>query len=278
MKRIVTHHSPDIDALACVWLIHRFMPGWEDATVELVSSGLTLNSMEPDKDPDILHVDTGFGRFDHHHTSEFTCAARLVFNELKRKKYLKDHDAEAIERMMDVVTRYDHFQEINVPNPDDDIHIFSLAYVIFGLRINPSYTQRLIEMSEESLDGILQYMKGKVHAEHIIDKGFVFQSYWGKTLVIETDNDKSMKVAFMKGYDMVIRYSPQYKNVAIKIHPTSKKTLKRLEKKIVPHDPGAYWFYHASGRMLLNASTRDTRDMPTKYSLKELLDIVKGFN
>ncbi len=274
MKRIVAHHSPDIDAIGAIWLIHRHLPHWKSASVELVSAGRTLFDMPPDSDPDIIHVDTGLGRFDHHDTSDFTSATRLVFDFLVDEGHIKEQEHDALERIVDVITRYDHFQEAQLDGADDDMHIFSLTYIIFGLRTNATKALELIQLGEDSLDGILQYMKSKVHAEHIIEKGFTTQSQWGRTLVLETDNDRAMKVAFIKGYDMVIRYSPSYKNVAFKLHPRNPKTLKKLHTYFVKNDAGAQWFYHASGRVLLNASTRDTKELVTKFSLKELLGLI----
>ncbi|MDO8657462.1 MAG: hypothetical protein Q7K55_01880 [Candidatus Levybacteria bacterium] len=43
MKIIVTHNSPDLDAIASVWLIKRFLPGWNEAEVKFVSAGERLN-------------------------------------------------------------------------------------------------------------------------------------------------------------------------------------------------------------------------------------------
>lgn len=276
MKFIVTHQSPDIDALTAVWLIHRFRRGWKEAHVELVPQGYTLNDIKPDSDPNIIHVDTGLGEFDHHQTSDYTSAARLVFDDLTERGHIKETHIEAVERIVDVVTRYDHFKEAGLKDADDDIHAFSLAYIILGHRANQKYSQRLIELAEESLDGILQYMKGKVHGEEIIEKGHVFTSKWGQTLVLETDNNNSVRAAFMKGYDMVVRYSPNYKNVSMSIHPLSKKNLKKLHKAVSKDDPEAQWFLHSSGRMLMNASNKNTRHLVTKYTLPQILKIVKS--
>lgn len=89
MKIIVTHISPDLDALSSIWLIKKFLKGWGNAHVEFVSAGSTLNNKNPDEDSNIMHVDTGFGAFDHHQTSEFTCAAKKVFLYIKEKENLK---------------------------------------------------------------------------------------------------------------------------------------------------------------------------------------------
>src|SRR3989344_449769 len=39
MKIIVTHSSPDLDAITSAWLIKRFLPGWEDANIQFVPAG-----------------------------------------------------------------------------------------------------------------------------------------------------------------------------------------------------------------------------------------------
>lgn len=276
MKRIVAHHSPDIDAIAAIWLIHRYMPRWKYAEVSLVSSGKTLDDSIVDSDPNVLHVDTGMGKYDHHDTPAFTSAARLVFDQLVEEGHIRDNEKESVERMVDVVTRYDHFHEVMLADADDDMHIFSLSYIIYGLRLDPTRVHELITLGETALDGILQFMKSKVHAEHIIEKGHTLETHWGKTVVLETDNDRAVKVAFMKGYDMVIRHSPHYGNVAIRLHPSHKRVLQELYDKVTHSDTDAQWFYHASGRMLLNASTRDTKHKVTKYSLQDILSFIKS--
>ena len=39
MKIVVTHTAPDWDAIGSVWLIKRYLPGWQDAKVEFVPAG-----------------------------------------------------------------------------------------------------------------------------------------------------------------------------------------------------------------------------------------------
>ena len=42
MKIIVTHNSPDMDAITSVWLIKKFLQGWEDSQVQFVPAGERL--------------------------------------------------------------------------------------------------------------------------------------------------------------------------------------------------------------------------------------------
>jgi hypothetical protein len=76
MKTVVTHIGPDLDAITSVWLVKTYFPGWEEAHMAFVPAGTTLRGEPPDSDPEIIHVDTGFGDFDHHQTDEDTCAAK----------------------------------------------------------------------------------------------------------------------------------------------------------------------------------------------------------
>ena len=45
MKIIVTHTSPDLDAITSIWLIRKFLPGWEDAVVKFVPAGERLSTL-----------------------------------------------------------------------------------------------------------------------------------------------------------------------------------------------------------------------------------------
>ena len=86
MKTIVTHIGPDLDAITSLWLIKTRFPGWEEASIAFVPAGKTLHDAPPDEAPDIIHVDTGFGKYDHHQSDADTCAAQLVYQTVKETK------------------------------------------------------------------------------------------------------------------------------------------------------------------------------------------------
>ena len=79
--------NPDLDAIASVWLLKRFgSRGWQEAEVKFVPAGKTYKDKKADSDPDVLHVDVGLGKLDHHQTGdENLCGAVLVFD------YLAEH-------------------------------------------------------------------------------------------------------------------------------------------------------------------------------------------
>ena len=80
MKIIVTHFSPDLDAITSIWLIKKFLPGWQDAEVQFAPAGKALDNRSPDENPDIIHVDTGLGKFDHHQSNEKTWWKKSILN------------------------------------------------------------------------------------------------------------------------------------------------------------------------------------------------------
>lgn len=115
MKIVVTHASPDLDAITSVWLIKKFLPGWNEAEVQFVPAGEKIrssvlssqfsdssrsvdrstgkqtteelvaenrqqktdnrNPIEKIGENEVIHVDTGLGPLDHHQTPDENVSA-----------------------------------------------------------------------------------------------------------------------------------------------------------------------------------------------------------
>ncbi|NTW02983.1 MAG: hypothetical protein HGA19_17160, partial [Oscillochloris sp.] len=71
-----------------MWIMIRFGEA-KDADIQFVPAGCTLNNQPADADPDIVHVDTGGGRFDHHHSADHTLSAA----ELVRREFAPNNEA-----------------------------------------------------------------------------------------------------------------------------------------------------------------------------------------
>lgn len=277
MKIIVTHFSPDLDAITSCWLIKRFLPGWQNALIKFVPAGSTLENKNPDENPDIIHVDTGMGRFDHHQTTENTCAAILVYQYLKKKKLFKKNYEEALERLVNQVNIFDHFGEINFENPDADYFEFLIPSIIdSGLKNLFKNDEEMTSYIFLILDGLLNMFLKKIQAEKDIKNGFVFKSKWGETLVLSSKNEDTLKLALKKGFKLVARKDPEKGNIRIKTPPDKKYHLRPLYQKIVEVDKKATWFLHVSGNMLLNGSSKNPKYNPSKLSLNQLIDIIKS--
>lgn len=275
MKTIVTHLTPDVDAVSSVWLLKRFLPGWEEAEVNFVPAGKTLNNEPPDVDPNILHVDTGMGMLDHHQTDEDTCAAKRTMEYIAAK--IKNFPDEALVRLVDVVNDIDHFREAYFPNPTADFYDFSLVSVMDGWKlIYPDGHQKLVDLGMISLDGIYKTFQNKVWAENELkENGVDFTSPWGKAVGVETVNDEVVRIAQRQGYILAVRKDPHKDYVRIKGLPESQVDLTVCYNTLKKKDKEATWFLHASRKMLLNGSVKNPESKPTKLTLREIIDVLK---
>jgi hypothetical protein len=272
MKTIVAHIGPDLDAITSIWLAKTFLPEWEEASFAFVPAGTTLNKMEPDSDPEIMHVDTGFGKFDHHQTDADTCASMLVYEEIKRTRGADP----ALERIVAYVNDIDHFREVFYPDPAADMWNFGIVSQIDGWRLlfaeNP---MKIVELGMQSMDAIYKVLQNKIWAETEIAKnGLEFATRWGKGIAFETVNDEVVHLAQKKGYVVAIRKDPKKGYLRVKSLPKPEIDLTPLYEKLKSDEPDATWFLHASKHMILNGSSKNPDMRPSARTLAEIVDVV----
>ena len=275
MKTIVTHCSVDLDAITSIWLIKRFLPEWKDAELKFVSAGSTLNDEPADANKEIIHVDTGMGKFDHHQNDNNTCATKLVFEFLKENFSLDHKNIKALERMVSFVNDVDHFQEVYYPEPCDDRYEFLLSQIIETLKSVLKGNDEVVGAVFPMLDAELQLFKNKIRAEHEIKKGFVFHTKWGKAIAMETKNEESLKLAQKSGFTVAVRKDPERGFLRIKSLPKKNIDLTPVYEKLKHLDKKATWFLHASKNMLLNGSAKNPKAIPTIVNLKSAIEILK---
>lgn len=276
MKTIVTHLSPDLDAIASVWLIKKYLTGWDSAQIKLVPSGTTLDDQLPDSNKNVIHVDTGLGKFDHHQINEYVSATKLVYKYLLKEDLIDSKDIKPIEKIVEYVNSTDHFAEVFYFEPDSDRYDFMIRQLVDGLKVINREEIKLIEIIFQLLEAVLIVFKNKLSAEDEIKNGFVFQSYLGKSLAIETKNEETIKLALKKGFSLVIRRHPDAGFTRIKTLPDKKLSLKPVYEKIIKIDKKGSWFLHISGHMLLNGSSGNPKLIPTSLSLNKIIEIVKS--
>jgi hypothetical protein len=295
MKIIVTHISPDLDAIASVWLIRKFLPGWGDAKVEFVQAGDRLHDkflcekvIEDIDGNEVIHVDTGLGCLDHHQLqTEKESAASLTWKYIEDLKEdgqsFAEAKKEAISRMVEVIVGIDHFKEVFWENPASDRYDFCLVALLDGLKLEkPNDDSFYIEFIMISLDAILHEMENKVWAEkEIKEKGVEFETRFGKGIAIETINDTVVKLSQKMGYEIAVRKDPRKGYVRIKALPNKAEEDKRLDltlayEKLKKMDPDATWFLHINKKMLLNGTPKNPKMKPTRLSLGDIIDTLKS--
>jgi hypothetical protein len=297
MKIIVAHSSPDMDAISAVWLIKKFLPGWENATVKFVPAGGRIDNgkwrNENEKSPieciegdEVIHVDTGLGPLDHHQTaSDKVCGASLTWDYIRTKnKELKTENSdkmkdriEAINRMIKVITEIDHFKEVFWKEPLADYHVFDLDSILGGLKHQyPDQDDYYVEFISKCLDTVLHEFENRIWAEREIEqKGQKFETQFGKGIGFETINDSVVKLAQKMGYAIVLRKDPRKGYVRIKARPENKIDLTATYEDLKKLDPDATWFLHISKKMLLNGSVKNPKMRPSKLEVKELIRVLE---
>jgi len=276
MKTIVTHLSPDLDAIASVWLIKKYLPNWNDAQVKFVPSGTTLDNQSPDSDKDVIHVDTGLGKFDHHQTNDYTSATKLVYKYLIGRDYIEEKEIKPLEKIIEYVNSTDHFAEVFYSDPEADRYDFMIRQLVDGLKVINRDEAKLMEIIFLLLESALIVFKNKVNAEEEINRGFVFKSYLGRSLALESKNEEAVKLALKKGFTLVIRRHPEVGFTRIKTIPEKKYSLRPIYEKILEVDKKGSWFFHISGHMLLNGSSGNPKLIPTTLSINKIIEIVKA--
>lgn len=312
MKIIVTHASPDVDAITSIWLIKRFLPGWESAEVRFVPAGERLKNSEfirqladqnsELKDPiekigddEVVHVDTGLGPLDHHETSDDTVsAASRTFDFVKRtinnQQTTNNKDKwQAMKRLVRVVVDIDHFKEIFWGDPTADYHEFSLVSMLDGLKlVKHDQDEYYVTFIMECLDAVLAAFENRLWAEaEIAQSGKAFTTRWGKGMGFETVNDGVLKLAQKQGFVVVVRKDPRKGYVRVKARPSRTQNEKRKTKnadvdltlvceKLRKMDPDATWFLHVSKKMLLNGSVKNPKMRPTKLRLDDIIEVLEN--
>jgi hypothetical protein len=276
-KTVVTHQHPDFDACSSVWMVKKFIPGFNNADVEFVPAGKTLEGQIADYDDNVVHVDTGFGRFDHHHLEEKTSAAERIFKYLVEKKLLRSRDKEALSRLVELVTYIDNFQEIHLENPNADYHDMCLYELIEGLNLMEPDDYKVLEFALLGTEAFFVVLKQKIKAQSEIKLGKETKIAGYKTLIIETAVEQAVRTAQKQGFEIVVRKDKKTGRIRIKARPDSKANFKLAYEKVSQEDPEGTknWYFHKSGKMLLNGSSKNPTIKPTTLTLEKVVEILR---
>ncbi len=274
-KLIVTHLRPDFDAAASVWMIRKYFPDFANAQVVFVPAGKTYQDMPADSDDKVVHVDTGLGRFDHHHLSEQTSATKRILDFLRQNRLLKTGHPEALDRLVDLTVVIDNFGEVNFPEPRADYHELSLYQLLEGYKYIEPDDQTVLEYALTAVESLYTILKQKVRAEKELKKGEEIRINDTRALVLETPVEDSMTLAQKAGYQLVIRRDPRSGRIRIKARPDTDIDLIKVYGKLTLKDGHHSWYYHSSGKMILNGSSKNPTMRPTRLTLKEVVKIVK---
>jgi hypothetical protein len=283
-KVIVTHHAPDLDAVASCWLLKRFDASvYSQARVLFTNPGQRINDDEIKNLEilleDVTYVDTGGGPFDHHddvRAMQMVCGASLVYDYLC-KKYPDLKKDLGLKAIIDHVNQVDHFCDVYWPEADNVRYIFMLAEIIRGgefTYLNDDDSQ--LHFGLTCLDNVYASLKHFTKAEQILKtKGQVIEIGKKKVFAVETRNDDVLRVALKKGYDLAVRKDSTSGIVRMKVNPKSDLGMKPLYEEIIKVDLVGFWFCHPNNKILINGSKKNRDQKPTPLTLEYIVDLIK---
>lgn len=284
MKLLVTHRSPDLDAIGSLWILKRFdAQHYADAKLAFVNAGDTMDLRAAAdmgfSQENITHVDTGLGEFDHHQPERGLlriCATSLVYDyvcalhpDLKEDK--------ALAYLVEYVTAVDHFEEHSWPDSNNLRYQLLLHNLIDGADAVTQDDEATVLFGFTCLDAGYSVLSAQIEAEEEIEeKGFQFKTPWGKGLAIESSNDEVIKVAQKSGYMVAVRKDPEVGNIRIKAVPRKGIDLTDIANKVKEKDGEGYWYFHPGKTMLLNGSSKDPNRKPSSLTLKDIIAIFES--
>lgn len=283
-KLIVTHHAPDLDAITATWLLKRFdAQRFADAHVAFVNPGERLSQTALDHygvmEKDATHVDTGLGEFDHHQADrakKHISAASLVYDHVCQVHPELQTDA-ALREIVTITTEVDHFGEIEWPDASNYRYAFMIQELVRGIEFtDPHNDESQLYFGITCLNAAYAVLTQKIKADEIIaEKGQEFSIAHGKCLALETRNDDTLKRAQKQGFVLVVRKDSKLGHVRIKVRPDAPFNLDAVHQNITAADQTGTWFYHGSGKMLINGSRKHRNQTPSPLSLNAVVKIIQ---
>lgn len=276
-KMIVAHIHPDLDSISAAWLLIRFLPDmYSDAGFGFVAAGSTYRDLPVDSDPDVVHVDTGMGKFDHHDIKRTHLSASYLVHEYLVNKQEHLASDNALQMLVDYVTDIDQFGEYHWPEAVHPRYSFMLSSIIPAMHGLSKYSNsQVMEFGFVYLDAAYQYLQELAHSKKEIEEGEEFTSKWGPGIAIESGNDAVMKIAQKSGYDVVVRKDPRTQYLKIKAAPIEGIDLRPLYDKIIGQESEDRWYFHPGGHMVINGSSKDSSTEPSDMSLKKIVLMIK---
>ncbi|MBP7768405.1 hypothetical protein KA082_01025 [Candidatus Woesebacteria bacterium] len=284
-KLLVTHHSPDLDAIGAVWMLIRFdAQHYATARFAFVNPGESLSIPEIERtgvEPhEVTHVDTGMGEFDHHQTDRgqaYLSATKLTYEHVVSLHPELAEDA-ALHELSDFITEIDHFREIYWPDADNIRYSFMLHELIRGSEFGHTQDDEAqlrfgLQCLDYAYSGLIQQVSAQKEIETI---GNPFEVSFGPCLALETSNDDTIKLGQKKGYMLVVKKDPKLGNIRIKVRPDAPVTLEKLRDAIEKVDPIGTWYYHPSGKMLINGSQKHRNQTASPLSLAQVTKLIES--
>lgn len=275
MKVLVTHINPHLDDIAAIWLFKKFHPEFKSARIEFVSASRDLAAKEENKDktsllPTKVFVGTGGGEFDEHKEGLDTCAGTLVYEYLKKEKYIPEN--EIARRALDRLTEWNLLIDTGKA-PDCQFNEFSVQAFIRSRDNSQQTSGKSVELGIEILERALVVLKRRQQSLKDWENRVEFQSKFGKSFAVVSETVDREFCKEQAG-NLFLMYHPKHKGVQF-FTPSFDIDLEPIYAKLKSLDPEATWFLHQSHHMVICGSSSAPDSKPTKLNFGQLIEVAK---
>ncbi|NJP07706.1 MAG: hypothetical protein HC837_19855, partial [Chloroflexaceae bacterium] len=165
-----------------MWIFVRF-GGACDAELLFVPAGQTVDDQPADSDEQIVHVDTGYGQFDHHQYDDTTLsAAELV------RRAIAPND-KVLQRLVDHVTRLDH-----ADYPGQYPVFFNINDLIAGYNmLFPNRPHHVARAMLSNFDAWYEHEARELRLEQAFASRLEFSTQWGLGIAMQSDDGASSR-------------------------------------------------------------------------------------
>ncbi len=239
--------------------------GAHDADLQFVPAGTTLDGSLVDRDPQIVHVDTGGGRFDHHQRPHDTSlsAAELV------RRAIAPYDT-ALKQMVDHVTRLD-----NANYRGKDTLFFNINDLIAGYNeLFPNHPHHVAQAMLPNFDAWYQHEARQLRLERAFAERREFPTRWGLGIAMQSEDGASSRLAYQHGAILYV-YRDGRGYMGIAAQSRSNVDLQPVYSDLKRVDPVADWYLHPNHRMLLCGTPKAPPQVPSQLSLDELVEVIR---
>lgn len=202
---IVTHTSPDWDAIGAVWLLMRF-GGMDGADVQFVNTGLPDAALLAQAD---AVVDTGREydparrRFDHHHLpgaeANATCATFQVFQHLAPNGELVH-----LAPLNALILHGDTGSRLYGADWSRQVGIHALLSVRKARKARKAGDLALLAWGMDILDDLAEHCKARYEARDLLDTHTVYRSDDGLLVALKEAPQHASSAAFEAGARLVL--------------------------------------------------------------------------
>lgn len=239
--------------------------GGDQAELQFVPAGQTLEDMDADADHQIVHVDTGRGRFDHHQrAASDLCAAELV------RRAVAPFDL-ALQRMVTQVCQIDNARASAGENTFFNINALIAGYNL----LFPTRPHHVAYAMLPNLDAWYQHESRQIRLEQAFAHRLEFDTPWGLGIAMESEEGGSSKLAYGRG---AVLYAYRDGNgwMGVAAQSRSPVDLSNVYSDLQVIDTQADWYLHPNKRLLLCGTAKAPPITPSRLSLIELVEVIEN--